>query len=65
MLLTRGLRLLGAVLTRFRCSRGAFDASPSPPSASLLELRRRRATILLHKGFNKACIEERTRYSGH
>lgn len=48
MLLTRGLRLLGA-----------FDKpGATSPSASLLELRRRRAAILLQKGFNKACVEE-------
>jgi len=48
MLLTRGLRLLGA-----------FDKpSSTGPPASLQELRRRRAVILLQKGFNKACVEE-------
>eukprot|EP00438_Fugacium_kawagutii_P007914 Skav203696 [mRNA] locus=scaffold259:271280:282220:+ [translate_table: standard] len=47
MLLTRGLRLLGA-----------FDKPGATPSASLVELRRRRAVILLQKGFNKACVED-------
>ncbi len=38
---------------------GAFDkpAATAPP-ASLQELRRRRAVILLQKGFNKACVED-------
>lgn len=44
---------------KFEMLLGAFDKpSSTGPPASLQELRRRRAVILLQKGFNKACVED-------
>lgn len=55
----RGSAMLCQARDKFEMLLGAFDKpSSTGPPASLQELRRRRAVILLQKGFNKACVED-------